>query len=163
MRILRFYHTRGPRPHVVSTYLPHATYLNIHKHTTLVCVDMIVKCGKEFLLVKRANQPERGKWFVPGGRIVKNETLVGAVQRKLFEETGLGARAPELIAVAEHFNVKKYLPKGSSHIITFVFLVKVRSKGRIRIDAQSSEARWFSKIPAGLHPYPKAALHVAGF
>jgi colanic acid biosynthesis protein WcaH len=162
MRILRFYHTPGPHPRIVGPYLPRPLFLTMHMNVPIVCVDMVVKYKNEFLLVKRANPPERGKWFVPGGRIAKNETLATAVGRKLFEETGLKAGAPEFLMLAEHFNVKEYLPRGNSHFITFVFLVHVRSKKSVRLDAQSSEARWFSKIPRDLHPYGKEALRAAG-
>ena len=163
MRILRFYHAAGPHPRLVGPYLPRALYLKMCASVPIVCVDIVAKQKNKFLLVKRANPPAQGKWFIPGGRVAKNETLVAAVQRKLFEETGLKGGAPKFLALAEHFNVRGYLPRGNSHVITFVFLVSVKSKDPVRLDKQSSGAQWLSKIPRKLHPYPKAALRAAGF
>lgn len=41
------------------------------------------------LLVKRANEPGRGHWSVPGGRVEPGEDDHTAVVRELVEETGL--------------------------------------------------------------------------
>ena len=43
----------------------------------------------KILLVKRANPPEVGKWSIPGGHVLVNESLEHAVERELYEETGL--------------------------------------------------------------------------
>jgi 8-oxo-dGTP diphosphatase len=42
-----------------------------------------------FLLVLRANDPEAGRWTVPGGRVDAGETLQQAAAREVVEETGL--------------------------------------------------------------------------
>ncbi|WP_297541653.1 NUDIX domain-containing protein [Amycolatopsis sp.] len=41
------------------------------------------------LLIKRRNDPGRGLWSVPGGRVEPGETDAEAVVRELAEETGL--------------------------------------------------------------------------
>ncbi|GAA1875148.1 NUDIX domain-containing protein [Pseudonocardia alni subsp. carboxydivorans] len=41
------------------------------------------------LLVRRANEPGRGLWSVPGGRVEAGESEHEAVVRELAEETGL--------------------------------------------------------------------------
>ena len=41
------------------------------------------------LLVQRANDPGRGRWSVPGGRVESGEDDAAAVVRELREETGL--------------------------------------------------------------------------
>ena len=41
------------------------------------------------LLVKRAHEPLKGEWSLPGGGVEVGETLDAAVVRELFEETGL--------------------------------------------------------------------------
>jgi colanic acid biosynthesis protein WcaH len=163
MKILRFDHAAGPRPDRVGPYLSKAVYRRMLSVMPVVCVDMVVVCDDQFVLVKRANAPHQGKWFVPGGRMTKNETLHEAVQRKLFEETGVRAAAPQLIAVAEHFNVPGYLANQDTHILSFAFLTRVRRRVPLRVDGQSSDARWFDKLPRGLHSYPRSLLQLAGF
>jgi 8-oxo-dGTP diphosphatase len=41
------------------------------------------------LLIRRANEPGRGRWSVPGGRVEAGETDHQAVIREIAEETGL--------------------------------------------------------------------------
>src|SRR3979409_362313 len=41
------------------------------------------------LLIRRANEPGRGLWSLPGGRVEPGETDEEAVRRELLEETGL--------------------------------------------------------------------------
>ncbi len=41
------------------------------------------------LLVRRANEPGRGLWSVPGGRVEPGESDAEALAREMLEETGL--------------------------------------------------------------------------
>lgn len=41
------------------------------------------------LLARRALEPEKGKWTVPGGHVDKGETFDEAAPRELEEETGI--------------------------------------------------------------------------
>ena len=76
----------------------------------LVAVDLVlVRDGKEVLLGLRRNRPAQGFWFVPGGRIRKNEKMADALLRVAGDELGLadalrnGALRPRLIGGFEHF------------------------------------------------------------
>ena len=60
-----------------------------------VAVGAVVKHNGSFLLVKRANSPSRGRWSIPGGKIILGETLQQAAQREVLEETGVVIRALE--------------------------------------------------------------------
>ena len=48
---------------------------------------LIEERGK-FLLVRRATEPQKGWWAVPGGHVDPGETIIGAVVRELREEVG---------------------------------------------------------------------------
>ncbi|TYP89913.1 ADP-ribose pyrophosphatase YjhB (NUDIX family) [Blastococcus xanthinilyticus] len=58
------------------------------------CVGALVhdRAGR-LLLVRRRNDPGRGLWSVPGGRVEPGETVAAAVEREVLEETGLRVRA----------------------------------------------------------------------
>jgi len=49
---------------------------------------VVVRDGRA-LIVKRAHEPRRGEWSIPGGTVELGEPLTDAVRRELREETGL--------------------------------------------------------------------------
>jgi ADP-ribose pyrophosphatase YjhB (NUDIX family) len=54
-----------------------------------VVVTVFVACGKRLLWVRRALQPQRGKWAIPGGFLEQGETLAEGAARELHEEAGV--------------------------------------------------------------------------
>jgi len=71
-----------------SRMLDKATFLSVVEHTPLVAIDLVVCCEQRVLMGERQNQPAAGYWFVPGGRIFKDETLAQAFQRISSVELG---------------------------------------------------------------------------
>lgn len=59
---------------------------------------VIVKDGRA-LIVKRAHEPRKGEWSLPGGVVELGETLVDAVRRELKEETGLEVEVGDVVEV----------------------------------------------------------------
>lgn len=81
-------------------------FKNIVLKTPLVSIDLVVQNSNgEVLLGQRLNRPAQGFWFVPGGRILKNETLDTAFQRISVCELGehFIRRHARLLGVYEHF------------------------------------------------------------
>jgi 8-oxo-dGTP diphosphatase len=62
------------------------------------CVGAVVHdpAGR-LLMIKRAHDPHRGLWSLPGGRIEPGESPEQAVQREVREETGLDVRPGALV------------------------------------------------------------------
>ena len=89
-------------------WLPDETFKSVIQHTPLISIDLIVRNEQgEVLLGKRVNAPAKGYWFVPGGRVRKNETLDDAFVRLVREELGIElgmTRADaKFLGVFEHF------------------------------------------------------------
>lgn len=143
--------------------IKNATYKTIHRLMPIPCVDIVVVWKNRFLLGRRTNQPAKGLWWLPGGRIIKNETIKRAAQRKLREETGLAANDIAYLCTDE--TIFKKGPFGwPTHSINIVFLAKPASIKRLqKHDGQHSEFEWFSKIRKDWHPYLKSSLKKAGF
>jgi len=58
-----------------------------------VAVGAVVFRENRVLLVKRTQQPGKGFWAIPGGRLELGETLKEAAEREVREETGVIIRA----------------------------------------------------------------------
>ena len=57
------------------------------------CVGALVfDAAGRLLLIRRGHAPHEGLWSVPGGRVETGESLEAAVEREVFEETGLRVR-----------------------------------------------------------------------
>jgi mutator protein MutT len=70
----------------------------------IVGVGGVVVNGGRALIVKRAHEPRKGEWSIPGGRVELGETLAEAVTRELREETGLEVEVGELLEVFDRIH-----------------------------------------------------------
>jgi 8-oxo-dGTP diphosphatase len=62
------------------------------------CVGAVVQdAAGRLLLIQRGQEPSRGLWSLPGGRVEAGETTEQAVEREVLEETGLRVRAGALV------------------------------------------------------------------
>ncbi|HTP02051.1 MAG TPA: NUDIX domain-containing protein [Anaerolineales bacterium] len=88
------------------------------------------------LLVRRVNEPFRGKWTLPAGFVDAGEDPARAAERECEEETGLVVRATavlDIIAGKEH-------PRGSDFVI--VYRGEIIS-GILNPADDADEAKWF--------------------
>ncbi|WP_028402068.1 NUDIX domain-containing protein [Ectobacillus panaciterrae] len=60
----------------------------------------VFKDGK-VLLVRRAQDPGKGRWTTPGGYIEQLEFIEQTIEREIEEETGIRARAKKIIAIRD--------------------------------------------------------------
>jgi 8-oxo-dGTP diphosphatase len=67
----------------------------------IVGVGAVILDRGRVLLVKRANQPLKGEWSLPGGAVDVGEGLHAAVVREVREETGLHVVVERLVEVVE--------------------------------------------------------------
>ncbi|MFL6142364.1 MAG: NUDIX hydrolase [Labedaea sp.] len=66
------------------------------------CVGGILRdTAGRLLLVQRKNEPGRGRWSLPGGRVEPGETDAEALARELVEETGLRVQPGALVGTVE--------------------------------------------------------------
>jgi 8-oxo-dGTP pyrophosphatase MutT (NUDIX family) len=49
---------------------------------------VLIERNDHFLLICEASQKCRGKWFLPGGKVDKNESMLDAAVREVYEEAG---------------------------------------------------------------------------
>ena len=74
-------------------------YQNPKPTATLICPK-----NNEILLVKRAFEPAKGTWSLPGGFLELGETLNQGASRELKEETNLNGEVVKLLGNCSYFN-----------------------------------------------------------
>ena len=80
------------------------TFKTVIESTPLVSIDLIVRNYEgEILLGKRTNRPAQGDWFVPGGRVLKDETFEEAFNRLIKAELGLSTAQSNFKGIYQHF------------------------------------------------------------
>ena len=67
----------------------------------LVGVGALIMRDGKVLLVRRATEPLKGEWSLPGGLVEVGETLQAAVAREVKEETGLTVEVAQVAAVID--------------------------------------------------------------
>ena len=70
----------------------------------IVGVGAVVFDGDRVLLVKRAREPLKGQWSLPGGAVHVGETLTQAIAREVKEETGLDVEVGPVVEVLERIH-----------------------------------------------------------
>jgi len=79
--------------------------LDVIQKSPLVSIDLVVRDFEgRILLGRRINEPAKGMWFVPGGRIRKDENLDDAFARISSSELGIEYQRSQagFIGVFEH-------------------------------------------------------------
>jgi colanic acid biosynthesis protein WcaH len=140
-------------------------YKIILENIPICCVDIFIFHNDKILLIKRNIEPEKNKWWVPGGRIYKNETIENAIIRKAYEETGLNVKINKIMGVYETmFNTGIYEDlKTGTHTINICSLVEIVNNNLIRLDDTSSDYKWIENIDNSYHPYIIKNLKNLGF
>ena len=113
-----------------------------------VSVDIVVLAGKgderEILLIKRAKDPYKGFWAIPGGFVEIDEPLEKAAARELKEETGLDRVRVRQIAA---FGDPDRDPRGRT--ISVAFVAEIPKRRAIKGADDAAEAAWhpLAKLP----------------
>jgi 8-oxo-dGTP diphosphatase len=67
-------------------------------------VGGVVLAEGRTLLIRRAKEPLRGRWTIPGGTVELGETLTAALEREMLEETGLRVEPVEVLTVFDRID-----------------------------------------------------------
>ncbi len=99
-------------------------------------VDVIIQKGDAILLVKRGNEPFKGKLALPGGFVEWNEKVEDAAVREVKEETGIEVKLRELLGV---YSDPKRDPR--RHVVTVVFVADALHD-RVIAGSDAENAAW---------------------
>jgi mutator protein MutT len=100
----------------------------------LIGVGVVIIEKGRLLLIKRGNEPGKGLWAVPGGKVRIGETLEAAARREASEETGLDVDVGEVAWVGEHIT-------DTRHIVLIDFYATATG-GSLAASDDAAEAEW---------------------
>ncbi len=142
--------------------IPQVLYDQILSHMPIACVDIAIVAHGAVLLVLRKDAPARDQWWVPGGRVIKGETMRATAIRKARDEVGIDCHAGPIIHTAETI-----FPDGPNGIDVHsinccFFMYPVSDDHSVKLDPHHEQFRWVHTVPPGLHPYVEQCLIGAG-
>lgn len=129
----------------------------------LIAIDLIVRNqNSQILISRRRFEPAMGWYFVPGGRIWKNETIRAAFRRIAQNELGLdlAIERARFVGIFEHFySTSRFEPGVGTHYVVLAYEVQTLSP-HIRLDDQHSALEWANDDEilrrADIHEHVKA-------
>ena len=108
----------------------------------IVGVGAVIIDGGRALVVRRATEPLKGEWSIPGGVLELGETLRAGAAREALEETGVTVEVGEVLEVFDRI-IPDAEGKTRYHYVLVDFLCRKLS-GEARAGSDVSEARWIT-------------------
>jgi 8-oxo-dGTP diphosphatase len=106
----------------------------------LVGVGAIIMREAKMMIVKRANEPAKGLWSVPGGVVELGEHLHDAIKREVNEETGLKVDIERLVDAVDNI-VFDEQGRIQYHYVLLDYLCRPHS-GLLKASDDVLEIRW---------------------
>ena len=129
-------------------FLEKELFSSIIENTPLISIDLIIKDSEgKILLGQRINKPAKNSWFVPGGRIYKDEKIEDAFKRITKDEIGkeFSISNSSFKGVYQHFyDDNVFNDNFSTHYIVLGFELVIKeelSLGTI----QHEKYKWFTQ------------------
>jgi 8-oxo-dGTP diphosphatase len=116
---------------------------------TRLTVDLVVLTIRDgalhVLLIRRGIEPFKGRWALPGGFILKGESLEKAARRELEEETGVREVYLEQLYT---FGEPGRDPRG--RVVTVAYYALIASDVEVEGGSDAAAAQWYPvrKVPS---------------
>lgn len=142
----------------MSLYVELLRHVSLLLRRTLITVDLVIKRSDgSIVLVKRAFDPFKGYWALPGGFLKFGKSVEETAIREAKEETGLDIEIEDLLGV---YSGPERDPRG--HIISICLIARYVG-GELRAGSDAAEVKSFKKPPEELAFDHKEMLRKAGF
>jgi colanic acid biosynthesis protein WcaH len=130
-------------------FLDEDTFKTVIASAPLVSIDLVIKNRQgQYLLGYRTNRPAQGFWFVPGGRIQKDESMDVAFLRLTKNELGhsIARTDATFIGPFEHF-YQDYVFGGecTTHYVVLAYTLNIDINLSSLPNEQHNHYAWFSR------------------
>jgi len=112
----------------------------LYPEVPIVGIGAVIVKDNKVLLIKRAGEPGRGLWSIPGGLVELGEKIKDAVRREVKEETGLEVKVNEIADVTEIIT-RDEEGKVKYHFVIVDFFAEVL-RGELKPSSDALEAKW---------------------
>jgi ADP-ribose pyrophosphatase YjhB (NUDIX family) len=127
--------------------LSETEFWEIYHRVPRLTVEVVVTGDQGVLLTRRAIEPCRGMWHLPGGTVRFGERLVEAVGRVARRELGIEVLESRMLGYIEY---PSHWDNGLDSPVGIAFLV-TRHAGAVVVSAEADAHGWFRRLPAGMH------------
>ncbi len=124
-------------------------FQELFSQTPRLCIDLIIKINQGILLTKRAINPLKDYWHLPGGTVLFNETIEEAVQGIAQEELGINVKNERQLGYIEFINEDR--TNWRSHSVSIAFLCST-DQYNFELNSEASELVIFPQIPSNIIP-----------
>lgn len=112
-----------------------------------VCICGAIKCGDEYLMVKRSLDDEdcAGFWEMPSGKLDFGETVAQGLRREIFEETGIDITPYEqkIVGISEYSSEKL---EGTKYSVQLNYVIEVPTKElSIKLSDEHTDYVWATR------------------
>lgn len=124
-------------------------FKHVVEYAPLIAIDLVtLSSNKKALLGKRTNEPAKGMWFVPGGRIRKDESLGDAFERIVTTELGIekSFSSAQLVGAFDHMYDTNLFndPSFGTHYVTLGYHFMLEEDTDLVMDDQHHAFEWWT-------------------
>lgn len=125
-------------------------FITVVKNTPLVSLDLVIRSkDNELLMGMRVNEPAAGWWFVPGGRIRKDESIEDAFLRITRAELGraYSIEHARLLGAFTHQYQTNFaeIPGISTHYVVLAYELRIDVDQEHLPNEQHSAYHWIGE------------------
>jgi len=111
-----------------------------YPQTPIAAVGAVVFKEGKILAIKRGQEPSKGKWSIPGGRIELGETAYEAARREVKEECSIEVKIERVLDSANNI-IRDENGRIKYHFVIIDMLARYVSGG-IKAQSDAEECKW---------------------
>ncbi len=128
------------------SFIPDEQYEQILKCMPVFCVDWLISCKGQYLLLRRTQQPLMGDYWIVGGRLKMDETIESAAYRLQTRELGHYYGLGKLIGFSNYM-FEKVEGARATHTPAVSYQIEVDEMFTPTMDSTESEYIWTDRLP----------------
>jgi len=119
----------------------------IYSRVPRLTIEIIIKKQDEIFLTRRAIEPCKGQWHLPGGTVRFGEPLNETVKRIALTELGIEVQRTINVGYIEY---PSHYQHNLDDPVGLVFEI-LEYKNELKLNEESMNGGWFSRLPENMH------------